>query len=266
MLVHKQRAPVSMNEDKRRFHVSVSPALRRRALLQARRAAPYRRARKRQCPASSSARRLLQTMNKQALRILQGAVQFHLVASPHPAHERGRTTTLDPAEGKSCKKVAIVLRHTSAPTEGVSNESKNAWHQPTQAMDLCNGPFEDERQPVRGRLGLWWAGSRATEKVSWQAANRPAGLGFQGCAPSRPDRSRAKVIPYVMRRILEHRLGCHRSAGRAATALYAHAQSLGDEDLRRSPPCLSGLSAHAADRGRGGAGNIRTVSGMFDYA
>ncbi len=87
MLVHKHCALISMNEAKPRFHVSVSPASRRRALLQARRAAPYRHARKRQCPVSSSARWLLQSMNKQPFRILHGAVQFHLVASPHPAHD-----------------------------------------------------------------------------------------------------------------------------------------------------------------------------------
>jgi hypothetical protein len=58
-----------------------------------------------------------------------------------------------------------------------------------------------------------------------------------------------KLIPYVMRRILEHRLGCYRSAGRAATALYAHAQSLGDEDLRRSPPCLSRCGQGADSQG-----------------
>ena len=153
MLVHKHRALISMNEAKRRFHVSVSPALRRRALLQARRAAPYRHARKRQCPASSSARRLLQTMNKQAFRILQGAVQFHLVASPHPAHDvEGRPLWI-PLKQELQESRDCIARYLRAHRRRQSREQERLASG-NASNGLCNGPFEDEPQPFAGGLAF----------------------------------------------------------------------------------------------------------------
>lgn len=153
MLVHKHRVLISMNEAKRRFHVSVSPALLRRSLLQARRAAPYRHARKKQYPASRSARRRLQTTNKQTFRILLGAVQFHLVVSPHPVHDvEGRPLWIplkqELQESRDCiaRYLRVHRRRQSREQERLA--SGNA------RMDCVRRPFENDPQPFAGTLAF----------------------------------------------------------------------------------------------------------------